>query len=235
MYFSYPSFSLDDVSMQLLPGNLKALIGLNGSGKTTLMKLILGLLEPNKGEIRVFGRTLSKEALWAIRQDVGFLFQNPGDQLFSPTVWEDVSFGPRNQGFSESEIDDRTRWALNAVGIPLLEDKPVNQLSFGQAKRVALAGILAMRPKVLLLDEPFTGLDFPAVVGLVDILQALRKERISVFYTTHDRFFVENWAESVMVLRSGRVVFDGSPHDALNRQDLQQEIGDWERMKRRIA
>lgn len=232
--FSYPSFSLDDVSMQLFPGELKALVGLNGSGKTTLMKLILGLLEPGKGEIRVFGRILRRESLWAIRQDLGFLFQNPNDQLFAPTVWEDVAFGPRNQGLSEEEIHDRVRWSLNTMDIPLPEEKPVNQLSYGQAKRVALAGILAMRPKVLLLDEPFTGLDFPTVVGLVDILQALRKERISVFYTTHDRFFVENWAESVMVLRSGRVVFDGRPDEAMNREDLRQEIGNWEQLKRRI-
>ena len=163
LYFRYETFTMEDINMQLHRGEQKALVGLNGSGKTTLFKLLLGLLEPHSGEIYIFDRRLTNENLWEIRQEIGFLFQNPDDQLFAPTVWEDIAFGPRNQGLEEDEVNDRLEWSLNVVGMQDYINRPVNQMSYGQAKRVALAGIIAMRPSVLFLDEPFTGMDFPIV------------------------------------------------------------------------
>lgn len=236
VFFSYPSFSIDNVTTELRQGELKAVAGRNGSGKTTLFRLILGLLQPRQGEIRVFGRPVNKDNLWSVRQDVGFLFQSPQDQLFAPTVWEDISFGPRNQGLTEEETSARVEQALDIVGLSELGGRPVNQLSHGEAKRIALAGIIAMRPKILLLDEPFSGLDYPMIAGLLDIVNNLRREeRVSVMYTTHDRFFLENWADSVLVMRRGRVVYDGAIGAALVSPDLQPEVGGCSLLRAHLA
>jgi len=231
LFFSYETFKLQDISMQLHRGEQKAMVGLNGSGKTTLFKLMLGLLEPISGDVHVFDRRVSKDTLWETRQDIGFLFQNPDDQLFAPTVWEDVAFGPRNQGLREHEVEERVREALDVVKMSGYADRPVNQMSHGQAKRVALAGIVAMRPRILFLDEPFTGIDFPMVKRIVQIIEELHNEGISVLYTTHNRFFLENWADSVVVLREGRTLFDGPVEEALSRQEVLDQIGDWEALQ----
>lgn len=231
LYFSYDDFAIEDVSFQLHQGEQKAMVGLNGSGKTTLFKLILGLLEPLDGEIYVFERPLTPESLWEVRQEIGFLFQNPDDQLFAPTVWEDIAFGPRNQGLSEDEVEERVRSALEIVHMSDFADRPVNQMSHGQAKRVALAGVVAMRPRILFLDEPFTGIDFPMVRRMVKIIEDLRNEGISVLYTTHNRFFLENWADSVLVLRNGQMLYDGPVEAALARQDVLDQIGNWDHLK----
>ncbi len=231
LFFSYETFKLQDISMQLHRGEQKAMVGLNGSGKTTLFKLMLGLLEPISGDVHVFDRRVSKDTLWETRQDIGFLFQNPDDQLFAPTVWEDVAFGPRNQGLREHEVEERVREALDVVKMSGYADRPVNQMSHGQAKRVALAGIVAMRPRILFLDEPFTGIDFPMVKRIVQIIEELHNEGISVLYTTHNRFFLENWADSVVVLREGRTLFDGPVEEALSRQEVLDQIGDWDALQ----
>ena len=231
LFFSYETFKLQDISMQLHRGEQKAMVGLNGSGKTTLFKLMLGLLEPTSGDVHVFDRRVSKDTLWETRQDIGFLFQNPDDQLFAPTVWEDVAFGPRNQGLREHEVEERVREALDVVKMSGYADRPVNQMSHGQAKRVALAGIVAMRPRILFLDEPFTGIDFPMVKRIVQIIEELHNEGISVLYTTHNRFFLENWADSVVVLREGRTLFDGPVEEALSRQEVLDQIGDWDALQ----
>ncbi|MFW9794959.1 MAG: energy-coupling factor ABC transporter ATP-binding protein, partial [Candidatus Thorarchaeota archaeon] len=124
VFFRYPDFKMEDITLQVHVGELKALVGLNGSGKTTLFKLILGLLEPESGEIFVFDRKITKDNLWEMRQNVGFLFQNPDDQLFAPTVWEDVAFGPRNLGLSEEEVAERVEWALDRVGMSKFVNRP---------------------------------------------------------------------------------------------------------------
>jgi cobalt/nickel transport system ATP-binding protein len=234
LYFSYKDFFLQDVNMSLHLGEQKALVGLNGSGKTTLFKLILGLLEPESGTIHVFERKVERENLREIRKDVGFLFQNPDDQLFAPTVWEDVAFGPRNLGMTPEEVEKRVEWALGVVDMANFIDRPVNQMSHGEAKRVALAGIITMRPKILLLDEPFAGLDFPMISTMVDIIHNLRNEGISVLYTTHNRFFLENWADSVAVLQAGKMVYDGPVDRALQDSFIAQETGDWTELGHRM-
>lgn len=234
--FRYNEFSLEDVTMNLHLGEQKALVGLNGSGKTTLFKLILGLLEPISGSIHVFERKAERENYWEIRKDVGFLFQSPDDQLFAPTVWEDVAFGPRNLGMSEEEVEQRVDWSLDKVGMSDFTSRPVNQMSHGQVKRVALAGVIAMRPKILLLDEPFAGLDFPMVSTMVDIIHDLRNEGMSLLYTTHSRFFLENWADSIAVLDDGKLIYDGPAESALQDSSINKQTGNWDdlgnRMKR---
>ncbi|MGY5870729.1 MAG: ABC transporter ATP-binding protein [Candidatus Thorarchaeota archaeon] len=232
--FSYNEFSLVDVNMNLHLGEQKALVGLNGSGKTTLFKLILGLLEPRSGSVHVFERKVEPENLWTIRKDVGYLFQSPDDQLFAPTVWEDVAFGPRNLGMSEEEVEKRVEWSLDKVGMSGFINRPVNQMSHGQAKRVALAGVIAMQPKILLLDEPFAGLDFPMVSNMVDIIHDLRNDGISVLYTTHNRFFLENWADSIAVMHEGKIIFDGSIERALQDSSINMQTGNWDELGARM-
>jgi cobalt/nickel transport system ATP-binding protein len=225
---------MEDISLNLHVGEQKAIVGLNGSGKTTLFKLLLGLLEPESGDIFVFDKKLTRDNLWEMRQNVGFLFQNPDDQLFAPTVWEDVAFGPRNLGFSEEEVSERVEWALERVGMSKFLNRPVNQMSHGQAKRVALAGVIAMRPSILVLDEPFTGLDFKMVQAMIDIIQKLRQEGISILFTTHNRFFIENWSDSVAVIEDGRIIYDGPTKEAMTRKEVTDNIGDWNQLREQI-
>ncbi len=234
IFFRYDSFKLEDINLQLHIGEQKALVGLNGSGKTTLFKLILGLLEPESGEIFVMDKKLTRNNLWDIRQDVGFLFQNPDDQLFAPTVYDDVAFGPRNLGLSENEVEERVHWALERVGMAPYVNRPVNQMSHGQAKRVALAGIISMRPSILVLDEPFSGLDFKMVQTMLDIIQKLRQDGVSILFTTHNSFFIENWSDSVAVIREGRIIFDGPTREAISSRIVSDNIGDWNKLKEHI-
>ena len=235
LFFRYENFRMEDINLQLHVGEQKAIVGLNGSGKTTLFKLILGLLEPESGEVFILDKKMTRDNLWDIRQDVGFLFQNPDDQLFAPTVWEDVAFGPRNLGLSEEEVTERVEWALERVGMSKFIDRPVNQMSHGQAKRVALAGIISMRPSILVLDEPFTGLDFKMVTNMIDIIQKLRQDGVTILFTTHNRFFIENWSDSVAVIQNGRIVFDGPTKEAMRSQEVIENIGDWNQLKEQIA
>ena len=235
VFFRYDEFKMEDVSLNLHVGEQKAIVGLNGSGKTTLFKLILGLLKPDSGDIFVFDRKINRDNLWEVRQNIGFLFQNPDDQLFAPTVWEDVAFGPRNLGFSKEEVSERVEWALERVGMSKFVDRPVNQMSHGQSKRVALAGVIAMRPGILILDEPFTGLDFKMVQTMIDIIQKLRQEGISILFTTHNRFFIENWSDSVAVIEDGRIIYDGPTKDALTRKEVTDNICDWNQLREQIV
>ncbi|MHA1928157.1 MAG: energy-coupling factor ABC transporter ATP-binding protein [Candidatus Thorarchaeota archaeon] len=234
VFFRYENFAMEDIKMELHLAEHKAMVGLNGSGKTTLFKLMLGLLEPESGDIFVFEERLERDNLWKIRRQIGFLFQNPDDQLFAPTVWEDVAFGPRNLGLPKEEIEKRVINALDFVNMLEFAERPVNQMSHGQAKRIALAGILTMEPRILFLDEPFTGLDFPMVQGIVEIIQKLRGDGISVLFTTHNRFFLENWADSVVVLKEGRVIFDGPTDEALSNQLVLDQIGNWDKLRNQM-
>lgn len=235
VFFRYNDFKMEDITLNLHVGEQKAIVGLNGSGKTTLFKLILGLLEPDSGDVFVFDTKINRENLWEVRQNIGFLFQNPDDQLFAPTVWEDVAFGPRNLGLSEEEVSERVEWALERVGMSKFVDRPVNQMSHGQAKRIALAGVIAMRPSILILDEPFTGLDFKMVQTMIDIIQKLRQEGISILFTTHNRFFIENWSDSVAVIEDGRIIYDGPTKEALTRKEVTDNIGDWNQLREQIV
>lgn len=146
-----------------------------------------------------------------------------------------MAFGPRNLGLSEREVRERVEWALDKVDMSNFVNRPVNQMSHGQAKRVALAGIIAMRPSIVILDEPFTGLDFTMVSGMVDIIQKLRQEGTSVLYTTHNRFFIENWSDSVAVLSNGRLVYDGPTNEAIRSKVVSENIGDWVKLRKRIV
>lgn len=195
------------------------------------MRLLVGLLKPESGSIKIFNNpvTRNKQELWELRQSIGFLFQNPDDQLFAPTIEEDVSFGARNLKLSNHEVKERVKWALKAVDLEDYKDYSPFNLSWGQKKRAALAGVLVMKPKLLILDEPFANLDFASIYNHLKILEKLRKEyRITILYTTHNLFFVENWANKMLVINDGKLVFEGTPSEGLNNVDIKRLLGSYE-------
>lgn len=186
--FAYPGSDkpvFQDFNFQLLPGQHVGLIGPNGCGKTTMLHLIVGLLRPQKGSVHVFGREVRTEKDFReVRQRVGLLFQNPDDQLFCPTVLEDVAFGPLNQGKTPAEALRIARQTLSRLGLEGFEHRLTYKLSGGEKKLVALAAVLAMQPELLLLDEPTAGLDEPTRLRLIQILNELGTAYMIVSHET---------------------------------------------------
>lgn len=229
--FEYNSnFSLNDLSLTVNENSIYALTGNNGSGKTTFLRLLVGLLKPKSGTVKIFNEILTrdKKQLWRLRQKIGFLFQNPDDQLFAPTIEEDVGFGVRNLGLEEIEVQERVEWALKAVKLTEYVKFSPYDLSWGQKKRAALAGLLVMKPKLLILDEPFANLDFKSIYNHLRILETLRKEdKMTILFTTHNLFFIEHWADKMLVLNDGKAIFEGSPDDGLNNTKIKQLLGSY--------
>lgn len=232
MKFSYNSgFKIQDISFKIEESAIYALTGNNGSGKTTLLRLLVGLLKPDSGLIKIFDNTLTrnKKKLWEIRQSIGFLFQNPDDQLFAPTIGEDISFGARNLKLDDDEVNQRVNWALDAVDLLDYKNSSPFNLSWGQRKRAALAGVLVMKPKLLILDEPFANLDFKSIYNHLIIIENLRKENnMTILFTTHNLFFVENWADRMLVLHDGNIVFKGFPQEGLNNSNVNKLLGSYD-------
>ena len=223
--------------MEIQEKSIYALTGNNGSGKTTLLRLLVGLLKPKSGTIKIFNEILTrkKKQLWQIRQKIGFLFQNPDDQLFAPSIEEDVGFGARNLKLDQEEVKRRVEWALKAVG--LLDYKrfsPFN-LSWGQKKRAALAGLIVMKPKLLILDEPFANLDFKSIYNHLKILERLRKEeQMTILFTSHNLFFVENWADKMFILNNGKGIYEGNPIEGLNHPEVKKLMGSYDEIRKLI-
>jgi len=200
------SLGLDGCSLAIRRGSRNALLGANGSGKTTLLMHCNGLLQPSAGSLRFAGVPLdmSRAGLAALRRRVGLVFQNPDRQLFSASVVEDVSFGPLNLGLDEATVRTRVAEALAAVGMAEQANRPVHHLSFGQKKRVCIAGVLAMQPEVLLLDEPMAGLDAAMQHELLAVLDRLAGQGITIVLSTHDVDFAYRWADDIHLLAAGR-------------------------------
>ncbi|MFN2357535.1 MAG: ATP-binding cassette domain-containing protein [Desulfotignum sp.] len=193
------------MDFDIFSGDRIALVGQNGSGKTTLIKLLSGLLAPAQGEVLYKGKNLANEHLDNSRLTIGVLFQDPDDQLFGHTVMDDVAFGPRNQGKSREAAALCAKQALHRVNLEHLPYKEPHNLSYGQKKRVALAGILAMEPEVLILDEPTAGLDPRGEKLLMAILETFGKTLLLV---SHDLFFIEKITQRTVVMHQGRVLRD---------------------------
>ncbi|MER7438715.1 ATP-binding cassette domain-containing protein, partial [Pseudonocardia alni] len=209
LVFAYPDgpVVLDGADLVVDPGRRLAVLGPNGGGKTTLFRLLLGLLAPSAGQVLLDGEPVrrTRRGLLRLRESAQLVLQDPDDQLFSADVAQDVSFGPLNLGLDETEVDARVHDALSAVGIADLADRPTHRLSFGQRKRVAIAGALAVRPRVLVLDEPTAGLDPAGVEELVVVLADLQRAGTAVVLSTHDVDLAHRWADDVAVVARGRV------------------------------
>lgn len=207
--FTYPDGSpgLWHCSLAVAQGSRTAILGGNGAGKTTLCLHLNGILRPQSGEVRFDGHPLdySRGGLKHLRSRVGLVFQNPDAQLLSASVREDVSFGPMNLGLDRDTIFERVEKAIDAVGLSDLADKPVHHLSFGQKKRVCLAGVLAMQPEVIVLDEPFSSLDAPMRRDLLAILEGLSAEGITLLISSHDLDFAYEWADCWHILAAGHL------------------------------
>jgi cobalt/nickel transport system ATP-binding protein len=217
--YAYPDGHqvLYGVSLEVARGERVALLGPNGAGKTTLVLHLNGVLQAGRGTIEVAGLPVVEANLQEIRRRVGIVFQDPDDQLFMPTVRDDVAFGPRNLGMRGAELDRRVLEALEQVGMAEHVDRPPHHLSFGQRRRVAVATVLAMRPEILVLDEPSSNLDPASRRELADILRNLD---VTVLMVTHDLPYAFELCPRSVVLSGGVVVADGGTRELLTDAEL---------------
>jgi cobalt/nickel transport system ATP-binding protein len=215
--YSYPdgTKALDKVNFKAEEGKIVALLGPNGAGKSTLFLHFNGILRPTSGSVVVDGDEIryDKKDLMRVRQNVGIVFQNPDDQLFAPTVVEDVAFGPMNLGLSKEEVEKRVDESLKRVGMEEFKKKAPHHLSGGQKKRVAIAGILAMKPKIMVLDEPTSGLDPKGASQILKILYELNKEGMTIIISTHDVDLVPLYAYQVYIISNGNIIKEGNPQE----------------------
>lgn len=222
--YRYPdgTHALKNVNMEILKGQKVAIMGPNGAGKSTLFSHLNGLTEPTSGHIELDGKIMKydKKTLLEVRQKVGIVFQDPNDQLFAPTVKEDVAFGPMNLGLGYEEVEKRVNEALELVGMEKYGDKTPHHLSGGQQKRVAIAGIIAMRPEIMILDEPTAGLDPEGVDKVLNILNNLNKEGMSIVISSHDIEMVNGFAEKIFVLNEGEILASGDKHEIFSNKEL---------------
>lgn len=219
----FEKVAVDHVNLDIEGGEIVGVIGHTGSGKSTLIQHLNGLLQPTEGRVLINGNDIwaDKSKLRQVRFDVGLVFQYPEYQLFEETVYKDIAFGPRNMGLSEEEIKKRVLQAAEFSGLrPELLEKSPFDLSGGQKRRVAIAGVIAMEPKVLILDEPTAGLDPQGVSEILRLLLSLRDHLgMTILLSTHDMDLVPLYCDYAYVLRSGRVTDQGSPEELVCRPE----------------
>ncbi|MGB9131877.1 MAG: energy-coupling factor ABC transporter ATP-binding protein [Methanosarcina sp.] len=215
------SNALDKINLKVFKGERVAVLGANGAGKSTLFKHLNGILRPLSGEVVVKGETVTKKNVRTCREAIGIVFQDPDDQVLAPSVEEDIAFGPINMGLSRKEVEVRVKEALEMVGLTGFEERAPHHLSGGQKKLVAIAGILAMRPEVIVLDEPTAGLDPLSSARILELIMKMNRELgITLLLSTHDVDVVPYFAERVFVLHHGRLEADGSPEEIFNDPEL---------------
>jgi cobalt/nickel transport system ATP-binding protein len=221
--YSDGTLALDDVSLSFERGARIALLGTNGSGKTTLLHHLNGILKPTSGTIYYEDEPLQydSKSLLELRKRVGFVFQDPNDQLFAPTVKQDVAFGPLNLGIPAEQVKKIVEEALKTVGMDEFANKPPHFLSLGQKKRVALAGVLAMQPEVIIMDEPTSNLDPRATSEILHLLLHLNKEAgITLLLATHDVDMVPLFAKKLYILSKGKLASYGSPKELFSDTEM---------------
>jgi cobalt/nickel transport system ATP-binding protein len=221
LYFSYPDKPdvLRDVSIEVWPGERVGLIGPNGAGKTSFFLLVCGVLKPDAGEILLFGKPVRPGKF---HPEIGLVFQNPDDQLFSPSVEDDVAFGPLNMGLPPEEVKARVREALSITGVLELADRPPHHLSGGEKRLVSIAGVLAMRPKLVIYDEPTSNLDIRYRRRLIRFLQFSNE---TVLIASHDLEFILEVCDRVVLMDEGRIVANGEPRQMMGDVDLMEAHG----------
>lgn len=209
--YSYGSIkALNGVSFEIPIGSKVALMGPNGAGKSTLISLLNGLELAQSGEVKLFGVTVEQENGDLMRRRVGVVYQDPDDQIFSMTVWEDVAFGPRNLGLSEEDVAERVEEALGSVDMLDKSQRSPFELSYGQKRRVAIAGVLAMRPEFIILDEPMSFLDPKGRDELQALLESMHIQGLTIMVATHDVDFAAEWADRVLLLKDGKLLASGT-------------------------
>ncbi|MCD8387606.1 MAG: energy-coupling factor ABC transporter ATP-binding protein [Bacteroidales bacterium] len=224
VHYSYPSGqeALKGVDLLIKHGEKVALLGLNGAGKSTLLLLTNGLLLPTEGEVNVGDVPVSKKTAPMVRRAVGMVFQNPDDQLFMPTVWDDVAFGPRNMQLPPSEVERRVEVALRSVGAWDLRDRAPSDLSGGQKRAVAIATVLSMEPNILVMDEPSSNLDSRTREQLMAIVNDFHH---TVVIATHDLEMALELCPRSVIMKDGRIIADGLTERLLRDQELLELAG----------
>jgi len=225
--YSDGTIALKGISIGIKRGKCTAVLGANGAGKSTLFLNFNGIYKPSSGQVLFNGNPLdySRKGLKELRSKVGMVFQDPDSQLFSASVFQDISFGVVNMKLPEEEARRRVQVAMERTGITHLKDKPTHSLSFGQKKRVAIAGVLAMEPEVLVLDEPTAGLDPIGVNELMKLLRQIQKTLgITVIISTHDIDIVPLYCDYVFVMNEGMMVLEGTPKQVFAQKEILRSI-----------
>jgi cobalt/nickel transport system ATP-binding protein len=222
--YTYPdgTNALDGISFRVFHGESVGIIGANGAGKSTLLFQINGILMPTQGSVRIGGAVLSKRTAKEIRRRIGFVFQNPDDQIFMPTVFEDVAFGPLHLGWELEEVEQAAIRALETVNCLHLRDRPPHKLSEGQKRCVSIAAIISMDPDILVMDEPSSNLDPRSRRQLIQLLKTFRHSKI---VATHDLDMVMELCPRTIILSAGRVVADGPTCKLLSDEEILEQNG----------
>ena len=219
--FTYPDKPdvLKNISLEVAEGESVGIIGPNGAGKTTLFLLLCGILKPLAGRIELMGKEVRYKGF---NPAVGYVFQNPDDQLFSPTVWDDVAFGPINMALSRHEVEARVAKALDVSGCRELAQRPSHHLSGGEKRMVAIASVLAMQPEIMIYDEPTASLDMRARRKVINLIKSERKTNL---IASHDMEFILETCGRVIILNGGEIVAQGKAADILRDRELMEECG----------
>ncbi|SFR01228.1 energy-coupling factor ABC transporter ATP-binding protein [Desulfoscipio geothermicus] len=222
--YTYPDGrqALNGVTFQIQHGESVGIVGANGAGKSTLLMHLVGILFPDEGEISVGEVPVIKKTLPVIRQSVGMVFQDPDDQLFMTTVYDDVAFGPRNYKLPEGEVEKRVKSSLETVGILHLMDRPPYKLSGGEKRAAAIATVLAMKPDILVMDEPSSALDPKSRRRLITLLKRFTHTKI---IASHDLDMVLELCERTIILNNGQIITDGTTLDILANEELMEKCG----------
>jgi cobalt/nickel transport system ATP-binding protein len=225
--FSYPAgiTALKDISLEITQGERIALLGPNGSGKSTLILLIAGLLTPNSGDIKVFGEKTTSKTFQKTRSRIGIVFQDPDDQLFTPSVIEDIEYGPKNLKLPEKDIKTKSTHILEKMGIQHLKNRPPHRLSFGEKKKVSLATALILKPELLILDEPTANLDITSRRNLINTLNELNKTGTTIIISTHDTEAIPELADRIIIISNGSKLNEGTTSDILQNKDILEQSG----------
>jgi len=208
--FADGTFGIEDISLNIRQGSFVVIAGLNGSGKTTLLRHLNGLLLPTSGTVRLAGISVERNLLQA-RQLVGMMFQDADSQIVGETVYEDVAFGPENLRLEREMVQARVQMALRAVGLSALAHQRPHLLSGGEKRRLAIAGILAMGPRVIVFDEPFSSMDYPGVKQILQQILVLHRSGHTIIVTTHDLEKIIAHADRLILMHGGKIVRDGEP------------------------
>lgn len=211
---------LKDIDLEIHKGEFLAIVGGNGAGKSTLALHLNGLLKPSKGKVLVDGIDTKKASVSELARKVGYVFQNPDQQIFADTLEQEISFGPKNLGLSKKEISERVSEALDYAMLNAFREKDPFSLSLGQKRRVSIASILSMKPEVIILDEPSTGLDLKTAESVMNLVEKLNKKGHTIVMITHDMELVAEYAERVVVMESGRIIADASTRDIFSRKNI---------------
>ncbi|RZI50350.1 ATP-binding cassette domain-containing protein [Aeribacillus pallidus] len=216
------TIALRNVTLTIKQGKKIALLGNNGAGKSTLLLHLNGILRPTNGAIRFKGKEVAydRKSLLSLRKQVGIVFQDPDSQLFSASVIQDISFGPQNLGLSKEEVLRKVEWAMEQTETTRFKDKPTHFLSLGQKKRVALAGVLAMDPDIMILDEPTAGLDSYYSKQIMKVLDHIQKQGKTIILSTHDVNLAFEWADELIVMNDGEILCYGDPATVFEQDKL---------------